>query len=424
MVLSNEVYEKYILGIMLLKNDLIDMIQGAVSKNIFFYNLNKEIFVTICDEYLRNKFVDILSVCKKLPHLDSSYIASLTDDIVSTANWEFYASELNNLYKTRVVKECISNNLASLTSENVLDVVHSLDSTLTNVMNDNNANIATDIRSLCSELTSYIMEASKNTDKYLGYDLKWDNLSEILDGLQLGKLVILGARPSVGKTSFALQMIANLCEQNVPCCYFSLEMEKMSLMKRMTSLLSGLSIYNLQHGVCASSVSQCGKLNVALTKIYDFPLKIYDDSLKDEKELFSRIKLQAKQGTKVFLIDHIGLVRHSNSHTKRVEQLDDITQRLLKLAQELNVTIVALCQLRRDAEGKQPTLADLRDSGAIEQNADICMFIHRDRATSTSETQIPAEIIVIKNRDGACGTAKMKFLPQYTKFVSDTNIAG
>ena len=142
-----------------------------------------------------------------------------------------------------------------------------------------------------------------------------------------------------------------------------------------------------------------------------------DEGLRNENDLFSRIRYMAKMnGVKVFFIDHLGLVKHSNRMMKRVEQLDDITQQLLHLAQELDIAIIPLCQLRRDAEGKEPSLNDLKDSGAIEQNADVCIFLHHERSRGEEEF-LEAKVIVSKNRDGACGFAEMNFYPKLTKFV-------
>lgn len=412
----NEDYEKYILGCMLTDNTLIDVISGKLSKACFYSLKNALIFETICEEMDSNKCCTILSLINKLSQMNPADIASLTDAVNTTSNWDFYVEEVKKFYLARQMKTELATKLEKLSPDTILDTVHSLDSDLTNFMKHDTGK-PVDVKKMCGLFVQSVIDASKNKDKYLGMDTGWDNLSGILDGLQSGKLVIIGARPSVGKTAFALQLARNFAQQKIKTCIFSLEMTANSLMTRLASLESGMSIYSLQHGMCATTMSGLGKVNSALARIYEFPLKIYDSGLTDEKELISRIRVQAKtEGTKVFFVDHIGLVRHSNPMMKRVEQLDDITQKLLHTAQELDVTIILLCQLRRDAEGKKPCLADLRDSGAIEQNADICMFIHRERATG-NETEIASEIMVVKHRDGACGTAKMLFLPKNTKFV-------
>ena len=410
----NVEYEYILINIMFIDNTLIDNISGVVKPKAFYDAKTRRIYETIIDQYSKSQICSIATLCSQLKGIDPADIAELTNRTASSENWEYYADNIKRMYATRKLKVKLAEDSKNLNPENVLDTIHDLDSSLTDYMKyDDNKPV--DVKDLCNEMIKQVQEAAKNDSPYLGYDTGFENLSGILDGLQLGKLVILGARPSVGKTSFALQLAGNLCKQNIPVSIFSLEMTAKSLMTRLTSVETGFSIYELQHGMCFSQAN-ITRLQGGLSRIYNMPLQIFDSGISNEKTLISQIRVQAKtKGTKVFVVDHIGLVRHSTPQMKRVEQLDDITQKLLHVAQELNVTIICLCQLRRDAEGQKPCLADLRDSGAIEQNADICMFLHRDRAEG-NEMFIPAEVIVIKDRDGACGTAKMNFIPKKTKF--------
>ena len=410
----NVEYEYTLINIMLLDNTLIDIIAGVVKPKAFYDSKTRRIYETIVEQYAKDRYSNIATLCAQLKGMNPVDIAELTNRTSSTENWEYYADNIKRLYATRKLKVKLSEDSKNLTPDNVLDTIHDLDSSLNSYLKyDDNKPV--DVKDLCNEMLTQVQIAAKSDARYLGYDTGWGNLSDIIDGLQSGKLVILGARPSVGKTAFALQLASNLCKQNIPVSIFSLEMTSMSLMNRLTSIETGFSIYELQHGMCFSQAN-IAKLQGGLSRIYNMPLQIFDSGISNEKVLLSQLRVQAKtKGTKVFIVDHIGLVRHSNPIMKRVEQLDDITQKLLHLAQELDVTIICLCQLRRDAEGQKPCLADLRDSGAIEQNADICMFLHRDRAEG-NEMFIPAEVIVIKHRDGACGTAKMNFIPKRTKF--------
>lgn len=422
MVFYNTEYEYALINIMLIDNTLINIINGTVKPDMFYDAKTRKIYETILTQYDKDRVANIATISSKLTAFSVAEIAELTNFVASSENWEFYADNIKRMFSARKLKVDLIQKAETLNPDSVIDTIHDLDTSLTSYMKYDNAK-PVDVKDLCSELIKKVQAASQNTSPYLGFDTGWENLNSILDGLQSGKLVVLGARPSVGKTSFALQLASNLCKKKVPTAIFSLEMTASTLMTRLTSLESSIPIYSLQHGMCATSQQQLGKLNAALTTIYDMPLQIYDDGVKNEKELMSRIRVLAKtKDVKVIFVDHIGLVRHSNPNMKRVEQLDDITQRLLQLAQELNITIICLCQLRRDAEGKKPCLADLRDSGAIEQNADICMFLHRDRAEG-EELFIPAEVIVIKDRDGACGTAKMLFYPKMTKFAEDKTSA-
>lgn len=411
----NDEYEKIILNMMLINNSVIDVISTQLTDECFYSALNREFFSAIKADYTNNKVCNIITLQTRLPDILPASIAGLTDHIASSENWNFYVDELQKLYKTREMKRLLLQSNEDLTPDTVNEVIASVDSSLTKCLTVGTKG-AVCVKELCSKLVESIRDAAQNTNPYLGYSTGWDKLSEILEGIQTGKQIIIGARPSIGKSAFALQLAGALAEQKIPVGYFSLEMQKMTLMRRLTALESGLTIGSITHGTCTLSTQQTMRLQTALSKIYEMPLYIHDEGLRNEKDLFSRIRYMAKiNGVKVFFIDHLGLVKHSNNSMKRLEQLDDITQQLLHLAQELDVAIIPLCQLRRDAEGKEPSLNDLKDSGAIEQNADVCIFLHHERSRG-EETFLSAKIIVAKNRDGACGYSEMNFYPKLTKF--------
>lgn len=415
-IFYNDEYEKIILNMMLIDNSVIDVISTQITDDCFYSALNREFYTAIKSDYMNNGVSNLITLQTRLPDVLPANIAALTNHIASSENWSFYVDELQKLYKTRSMKQLLLQSNEDLSPDTVNDVIANVDSSLTKCLTVGSNN-ATCVKELCSKLLEGVKTAAESKEPYLGYSTGWDKLSEILDGIQLGKQIIIGARPSIGKSSFALQLAGALAEQKIPVGYFSLEMQKMTLMKRLTSLKSGLTIGSISHGTCVRSQNQLVKLQVAVSKIYEMPLYIHDESLRNEKDLLSRIRYMAKiNGVKVFFVDHIGLVKHSMPSMKRVEQLDDITQQLLHLAQELNIAIILLCQLRRDAEGKEPALNDLRDSGSIEQNADVCIFLHHERSKGEEEF-LEAKVIVAKNRDGACGSSNMNFYPKLTKFV-------
>ena len=413
MELFNYDYEKCLLAALIQDNTVGEIAIGQIQQEWFYDPTNVKLYKEICKELSEKKFCSIQSLATALPSL-TSYILEVSGATFSSSNWEFYAGELKRLYTTRSLKVFLKDSESNLNPQTVDDIVGNLDSFINDCLSSGGEETF-DIKNLVGKFLAEVEENSKKDGRWLGVSTGWDNLSDIIDGIEYGKLMIIGARPSIGKSAFALQLASNLCKEKTPCAYFSLEMSAVSLMTRLVAVESGLPIYHIKHA-SQSNRQFYDKLNIALSKIYEFDLSIDDRRLRNEKELYSKIRYLAKtNGTKVFFVDHIGLVPYSNPMMKRVEQLDDITRSLLSLAQELGVTIICLCQLKRDSEGKRPTLADLRDSGAIEQNSDICLFLHRERATG-SEIEIPTEVMVIKNRDGACGTADMLFIPQQTKF--------
>lgn len=408
----NEVYEQTLLGTMIVDNSIIDVVQGKIAKEQFSLYKHQSIFDQIITQYTENKAVDIISLSQKLPSISAGYITELTN-LASPSNYEFYIEEVKKLYLARTIKSDLTNKLNNLTSDTILDTVHDLNSNLVDYMTMDKVK-PTEIKDMCVPFIEELQLPKKYDSNFLGYDTGWDNLSTILDGIRRKKLIIIGARPSIGKSAFGLQMLRNISTQ-ARTCMFSFEMPQEELMMRAVSLECNVPIYNLEHKLF--SAAQIQKINDGVNRLWNTPMSIYDHPVENEKKLYSMIRVEAlTKGTKVFLVDHLGLLRHSDNSLKRYEAVHDITIHLHELAKELDVTIICLCQLKRDAEGKKPVLSDLRESGDIEQDADVIMFIHRDRAMD-NEMEVPTEILVEKNRGGSCGSAKMTFLPRLTKFI-------
>ena len=410
----NEDYEQALVSCLLIDNSLIDLIQGRLTEDAFYCSKYKLLFKTILADYAENGVSNILSLKDRLPKFDPVQLAELTSILPSSANWDFYADKIKQYYIARQLRGKLKEKLATLTPDNTIDALQDLDSSLTSYMNYENGKSTA--QELIPKLVDMMQANMKNKDQYLGYDTGFKNLSDILDGIQTGKLYTIGARPSVGKSALAVQLASNLCEKGVGVGIFSLEMSAISIATRLAAFKSGIQISYIQHGWVTQSQASLMKLNNAMEKIYEYNLSIFDSDISDEKELASRIRVEAKKGVKVFILDHLGLLPCSNTSIKRHEQVGIITKKLHHLAQELDIAVIVLCQVNRTAEGKPPTLADLKDSGTIEENSDIVMFIHRARATG-NEIEIPTDIIVVKNRDGKCGAAKMNFVPSMTKFI-------
>ncbi|MBQ0112116.1 MAG: hypothetical protein KBT03_03210 [Bacteroidales bacterium] len=413
----NVEYEQITLGSMILYNECIDEVSTLVSSDDF-YNLHyKKIFKELCNLYTKYGQASPAMICNACSDIPVTLISALTSNVVTSANVAFYANAVAKYSKKRKQREILAKQLEALDNgEDVDDNIASTDSAENKLMQTSNNESTVDMKSLVPSIVEMMQKNFEKTTPWLGYDTGWSNLNDVLDGLRDGKLIIIGARPSMGKSAFALQLAANLCKSNVNTTFFSFEMDYLELGTRLCSLESGVPIPMIEHGFAAKDMSMMGKLNNAFARIYEYPFSIIDTPLKTEKELFAKIRTQAKNGTKAFIIDHIGLLHHSDDSLKRYEQVGDITIRLHHLAKELGITIIILCQLKRDSEGKKPNLADLRESGDIEQNADVVMFIHRNRAQG-GEISIPTEILVEKNRGGQTGIVKMNFLPNQTKFV-------
>lgn len=417
--LYNEDYEKCLLGIMLLDNTLIDVIKTKVDKCAFFNAKHHRIYEEIVNQWDRHHCVTILSLTEELQQQYTQVIVDLTTDVASTANWNFYVDKVNAYYLTRKIKDNLVNNLNNITVEGISDIVDNLASESSEYMkikgNDNKST-----KSLCIEITEEVYKASKSNKLWTGMDCGWEKLNELTDGLQTGNLYVLGARPSIGKTAAALSIMKNLCEHEVKCGFISLEMSDKSIIYRLLAMKSGLPSWQIRKGTCMTYKRGIEKFQTACSQVFNYPLNIFDKNIKNEEQIYSCIRYEAKiNGVKFFCIDHLGLVKYKNQTAQRYADIGAFTAGLKDLAKELDVSILLLCQCGREAEGKEPTLALLRESGNIEQDADVIMLLHRERDADAKV--IPTKLILAKNRDGGLGTVELDFYCECTKFTEHKN---
>ena len=235
-------------------------------------------------------------------------------------------------------------------------------------------------------------------------------------GFQPAEMIILGARPSIGKTAMALSMLQHIViDKRIPAAFFSLEMSDVQLMQRLVAQVSRIRADTLRTGFLGSD--DFAKLQTAASTIYEAPLYIVDTpnmKLLDLRSVARR--LRSKEKIEIIFIDYITLIGSENTAIPRHEQVAEISRSLKSLARELNIPIVVLSQVARSTEGKAPTLAELRESGSIEQDADVVMFLHRERAAEDKNATIETELIVAKQRNGPTGIVKVMFVPYFTKF--------
>ena len=258
-------------------------------------------------------------------------------------------------------------------------------------------------------------------DSYTGVPTGFPDLDNLTSGFQNSELIVIGARPSIGKTALALSMAINISiRSKIPAGFFTLEMSAMALMQRVVSSEARLNSSRLRTGLLRPS--DFHNLTEAAGRIYDAPLYIDDSPNMKLLDLRAQARrMKSKHDVKIIFIDYIGLIEpETKGNVPRHEQVAEISRSLKSLARELDIPIVTLSQVGRQSEGKAPTLADLRESGSIEQDADVVMFLHREREANNEEeggrSNIVTELILSKQRNGPVGTVKIAFLPQYTKF--------
>ncbi|MBQ0039695.1 MAG: DnaB-like helicase C-terminal domain-containing protein, partial [Treponema sp.] len=246
-------------------------------------------------------------------------------------------------------------------------------------------------------------------------------LDSMTSGFQNSEMIIIGARPSMGKTALALSMMQHIAiEREIPCGFFSLEMSGLQIGQRLVSQVARVSGKKIRNGML--KLDDFKKIQDAAGIIYNSPLHIVDVpnmKLLDIRAMARRMKVNQK--VQIIFIDYIGLITSENPEQAMFEQQSAISKSLKSLARELDIPIVVLCQVARAAEGDEPNLAQLRGSGSIEQDADVVMFIHGDRKANkeTNEGYDPVQqrkIIVAKQRNGPIGDVEVQFLSSYTKF--------
>jgi replicative DNA helicase len=271
-----------------------------------------------------------------------------------------------------------------------------------------------------------IEQFQRSSERYTGVASGLDALDNLTSGFQNAEFIIIGARPSMGKTALALSMASHMSihHKRRPIAFFSLEMSALSLILRMLSSESGVEAEKIRAKLLEPS--DYTSLFDAAKKIYEAPLCIVDMPAMTMMDLRTQARrLRSQEKVELIFIDYLGLIVSENSALPRYEQFAEISRSLKSLARELNIPIVALSQLRRDAEGKSPTLADIRESGSIEQDADVIIFLHRERESDKTakkdDVNLKTELIVAKQRNGPVGIVPIAFQPRFVRF---TNLTG
>ncbi|MBO8450601.1 MAG: replicative DNA helicase [Spirochaetes bacterium] len=424
----DEEAEKATLGAVLLDPDAIGLVIRYLRADNFYSLQNQKIFSAILSLYNDGKTVDLITLADRLRtdgELDAAggpgYLAALTDTVPTSANVEYYAQ----IVLDRSVRRKLLGIAARITAESHNEAEESraiLESSQKQLFDLTDANQSAVVRSpkeLIPQAIGAIERLYKNRDSYSGIPSGFGDLDSMTSGFQKSELIIIGARPSVGKTALALSMAGNIAiKKKIPVAFFSLEMSGLQLMFRLLSAESHISSHSIRTGFL--KLSDLENIQDAAGKIYEAPLYLVDMpnmKLLDLRAMARRLRQQYE--VEILFIDYLTLITSENSMIPRHEQIAEISRSLKALARELDIPVVALSQVKRDAEGKTPTLADLRESGSIEQDADVVMFLHRERAAN--EEAIETKLIVAKQRNGPVGDIEILFRPKYTEFVSKTN---
>ncbi len=434
---SPEIEEAVLGALMLDQNALNNTIQ-MLHEEYFYRPENQMIFHAILTLFEQSKPVDLLTVTQQLIKDGmieqvggSMYLSQLASHVVSAAHIEFHARILSEKYIQREIIR-ISTDTLTKAYDDTTDVVTLLDQTSQTLMNIEEKNFHTEYRNMPDVLKSAFenIEAAQESDNsYSGIPTGFVDLDRMTAGFQPGTLIILAARPAMGKTAFALSMARNIAiDMKKPIAFFSLEMTAVELVMRLISSESGISGDRLKKGEKLPDweKKQLYSRSQALTEA---PIFIDDTPQLTIFELRAKCRrLKQQHDIQMVFIDYLQLMQggsEMNRNGNREQEISLISRQLKALSKELGVPVLALSQLSRAVETrggtKKPQLSDLRESGAIEQDADIVMFIYRPEYYQITEddhgsTLGMADIIIAKHRSGETGEVRLRFISKFARF--------
>ncbi|MBP9765950.1 MAG: replicative DNA helicase [Candidatus Pacebacteria bacterium] len=424
--------EKALLGSLLLVPDAFYDIGNILDRNDFYSEKHRIIFETIHELINKKEPVDLLTVSAKLRERKeleqiggTDYLSSLLGLVGSAANVVYYA---NIVKKKSVLRKLIiaGGHIGEMAFNEEKELEHVLEEAERKIYeitskNSGDSDVVS-MRDLGDETISRFIHLAENQNEVRGVPSGFRDLDNKLAGFQKSDLIILAARPSVGKTSFALDIARNAAvKSNVPTVVFSLEMSKQQLVDRMLSAEAQVDGWKLRTGKLSMD-DEIERLQEGMHKLMQAPIFIDDKPSNTVMNMRSVLrKLNHDKPVGLVIVDYLQLMGTSRTYDNMVNQVTEISRSLKGLAKEFNVPVIALSQLSRAVEsrGGRPRLSDLRDSGSIEQDADIVMLIHReDKYDKDSDKKNVIEILIEKHRNGPTGIVELFFDSKKTSFLS------
>ena len=429
--------EEVVLGAMMIDKKGVDEVIDILTPESFYKEIHQNIFDAIFKLFQKSEPIDLLTVSNQLKKDGTHekvggdfYLISLTQKVSSSAHIEFHARIILQKFIQRSLIK-ISNEIISDSydeSKDVFDLLDNAESKLYDVTQGNIKKSSETAQSLVIQAKNKI-ESISNKKGLSGIPSGFNKIDKLTAGWQQSDLVIIAARPGMGKTALALSMASNIAIENkIPLAFFSLEMSSIQLITRMISSETGLDSNKLRTGKLEKH--EWEQLNIRVKNLEKAPLFIDDTPSLSIFDLRAKARrLVSQKDVKIIIVDYLQLMTAGGNMKigNREQEISTISRNLKALAKELNIPVIALSQLSRLVEGrtsKRPLLSDLRESGAIEQDADIVSFLYRpeyyginewdDEMKTPSEGQ--GEFIVAKHRNGALDSIKLKFIANLGKF--------
>ena len=420
--------EQSILGALLIDRNALSEISGRLKPEAFYLEKHKEIYEAILKLYEDSQPVDIITVSDHLTRRgtlekvgDLEYLGHLANSVPTTANVAHYMDILEDKALLRSLitasgrivdlsyqAQLEGTEILSMAEKNVFDLAQGMNRTGLESIHSLLDTTFTNLEALC-----------QNTGDITGVPSGFADLDRKTSGFQNSDLILLAARPAMGKTSFVLNIAVSAALRKFPVAIFSLEMSKLQIVNRVLALEAMVELEKMRTGKLDGE--DWKKIAYSLGPLSKAPIYIDDNAGINSMEMMSKLrKIKLEKGLGLVVIDYLQLMEGRKKTDSRQQEISEISRSLKIMAKELNVPVIALSQLSRAAETRndhRPILSDLRESGAIEQDADMVMFLYRDDYyNEESEKRNIAEVIIAKHRNGSTGTVDLAWIPQYTKF--------
>ena len=431
--------EKALLGSIMLKPDVFHDIVDIIFAESFYSERHRKIFRAMMDLYTKNQPIDLLSLSSRLKERKdlknvggSSYLSEIVDSVPSSANAKHYADIVHKKYVLRNIINA-AEHVSELGYNENLELEQLVDEVEKKILEATNVGSSqkfVQIKKTLNEAWERLERLHNNKEEIRGVRTGFANIDSKLAGLQRSDLIILAARPSMGKTSLALDIAReSAIKYGTRVGLFSLEMSSQQLVDRMLSAQARVDSWKLRTGKISTD-EDFSNIQQALGELSKAPIYIDDNSSNNVLMMRSVArKMKKEHGLDLIIVDYLQLIHPTKNYDSMVNQVTEISRALKGLARELDVPVLALSQLSRavEARGGRPRLSDLRDSGSIEQDADVVMFIHReDKQKEDSEKTNIAEILIEKHRNGPTGKVELYFNEKKTSFedLSTSNYDG
>ena len=424
--------EQAVLGGILIDNEAIHQVLEIIEVEDFYRESHRKIFLVFLELYEQNQPIDLVTVCEALQKKQqleevggATFLASLVEVIPTASNITYYAKivkEKSILRKLITRATYIINQCVAPTDENIEEILDKAEQTIFEVSQERIQTSYYPLKDVIKSTFQTIQSITQKDSYITGIPTGFIDFDRLTSGFQPSDLIIIAGRPSMGKTAFALNIAANAASKHkIPVGIFSLEMSKEQLTTRMLCAEAKVDSQKLRSGFLAEHDWQL--LIEAASVLSEAPIFVDDTPAISVLELRAKARrLKSEHNISLIIIDYLQLMKGKGGNERREQEISEISRSLKALAKELNIPVIALSQLNRkveDRENKRPRLADLRESGAIEQDADLIAFLYRDEVYNQREdnpNRGMAEVIIGKHRNGPVGKIKLAFLEKYTSF--------